>query len=108
MKRLDGKVALVSGAGSGVGRAYAHSLAAEGARVVVNDYSLSSAQQVVREIVASGGLAEPNGDDVSNFEASGRFIEHALDAFGAVDILIANAGIIRPGSIHESRAHGGP
>src|ERR1700722_14983565 len=104
MKRLDGKVALVSGAGSGVGRAYAHSLAAEGARVIVNDNLLSSAQQVVQEIVAAGGVAQPNGNDVSSFEASARLIEQAVDAFGGLDILVANAGIIRPGNIHEMAA----
>ena len=104
INRLDGRVALVSGAGSGVGRAYAKSLAAEGARVIVNDYSLPSARQVAEEIVATGGVAQPNGEDVANFEASGRIVEHALDAFGSIDILIANAGIIRPGYIHEMAA----
>jgi NAD(P)-dependent dehydrogenase (short-subunit alcohol dehydrogenase family) len=101
VKRLEGKVAVVTGAGSGVGRAYAHALAAEGAKLIVNDYAVSSAEQVVSEISAIGGFAQANGDDVSNFEASGRIVEQACDAFGSIDILIANAGIIRPGNLHE-------
>jgi NAD(P)-dependent dehydrogenase (short-subunit alcohol dehydrogenase family) len=101
VKRLEGKVAVVTGAGSGVGRAYAHALAAEGAKLIVNDYAVSSAEQVVSEISAIGGFAQANGDDVSNFEASGRIVEQARDAFGSIDILIANAGIIRPGNLHE-------
>jgi NAD(P)-dependent dehydrogenase (short-subunit alcohol dehydrogenase family) len=100
-KRLAGKVAVVTGAGSGVGRAYAHALAAEGAKLIVNDYAVSSAEHVASEISATGGRAHANGDDVSNFAASGRIIDQARDAFGSIDILIANAGIIRPGNMHE-------
>src|SRR5882762_4266794 len=98
VKRLEGKVAVVTGAGSGVGRAYALALAAEGAKVLVNDCAVSSAEQVVSEISATRGLALANGDDVSHFEACGRIIEQARDVFGSIDILIANAGIIRPGN----------
>jgi NAD(P)-dependent dehydrogenase (short-subunit alcohol dehydrogenase family) len=98
---LEGKVAIVTGAGSGVGRAYARALAAAGARVVVNDVAAVAAEGVKLDIIAAGGQAQANSEDVTQFEASGRIIEQAVDGFGGVDILIANAGIIRPGNLHE-------
>ncbi len=100
----DGRVAIVTGAGRGVGRAYALKLAAEGAKIVVNDLGadmrgdggdLSAAQQVVDEIRAAGGEAIVNGGDVSNWAEAQAMIQQAIDAFGALDILINNAGILR-------------
>jgi NAD(P)-dependent dehydrogenase (short-subunit alcohol dehydrogenase family) len=98
--RLQGKVAVVTGAGRGIGRAYAHALAAEGASIVVNDFS-DEANTVVREIEARAGTAVANRDDVSNFEAAGDIIQTAINSFGRIDILVANAGILRPAVTHE-------
>ena len=90
--QLQGKVAVVTGAGGGIGRAYAHALAAEGAKIVVNDFS-DSANTVVQEIEAKKGSAVANRDDVSNFAAAGNIIQAAIDSFGRIDVLVANAGI---------------
>jgi NAD(P)-dependent dehydrogenase (short-subunit alcohol dehydrogenase family) len=110
-RRLEGKVAVVTGAGRGVGRAYAHALAAEGARVVVNDLGANvdgqdgqpvPADQVVAEIEQAGGSAVANYDSVAEFDAAGRIMEAAIQAFGRMDILVANAGIIRPKYLYEA------
>ncbi len=102
--RFDGKVAVVTGAGGGVGRAYALDLARRGARMLVNDLggatdgtggSEAMARRVAAEIEALGGEAHPNFDSVASFEGGQRIIDDALDRFGRVDILIANAGILR-------------
>lgn len=103
--RFDGRVAIVTGAGGGLGRAYALELARRGARVVVNDFggsrdgegpaSSAPAQQVVREIQEQGGEAVPSFDSVVSPEGGRRIVQTALDAFGSVDILINNAGILR-------------
>jgi len=104
MGMLDGKVAIVTGAGRGVGRGEAVLLAAHGAKVVVNDLGgsvtgegsdTSPAQEVVNVITSRGGEAVANGDDVSDFEGAGRIIQSAIDAFGKVDVLVNNAGILR-------------
>jgi NAD(P)-dependent dehydrogenase (short-subunit alcohol dehydrogenase family) len=102
---LDGKVAIVTGAGRGLGRSHALALAAEGARVVVNDPGISRdgsategdrpAQQVVDEIVAAGGEAVANFDSVADWRAAEALIQQAVDAFGGLDILVNNAGILR-------------
>jgi len=102
---LDGKVAIVTGAGGGLGEAYARLFAKEGASVVVNDLggsrdgsgegSRSAAQKVVDEIVAAGGKAVANGDDVSTMEGGENIAKTALDNFGQIDILVCNAGILR-------------
>lgn len=92
---LDGKVALVTGAGRGMGRAYALAMAAEGARVVVNNRTLSLAEEVVGEIEAAGGSAAANGGDVSSFEQAGEMVQQAIDTFGQLDVLVNNAGILR-------------
>ena len=102
---LDGKVAIITGAGGGLGEAYAKLFAKEGAAVVVNDLggardgsgsgTSAAAQKVVDEIVAAGGRAVGNGDDVSTLAGGENILKTALDAFGKVDILVCNAGILR-------------
>jgi NAD(P)-dependent dehydrogenase (short-subunit alcohol dehydrogenase family) len=104
MGLLDGKVAIVTGGANGLGEAYCRLFAKEGAAVVVNDLggardgtggSLSPAQKVASEIVAAGGKAVANGDDVSTVEGGRRIFQTAIDSFGRVDILVNNAGILR-------------
>jgi len=102
--RFDGRVAIVTGAGGGLGREYALDLAKRGAKVVVNDLggavdgsgaSRSAADTVVDEIRASGGEAVANYDSVSTMAGGKNVVQTAVDAFGKVDILINNAGILR-------------
>ena len=102
--RFDGKVAVITGAGGGLGRAHALLLAGRGARVVVNDLggspdgtgeSKRMADQVVDEIRSAGGEAVANYDSVSTMEGGANIVKTALDSFGRVDILINNAGILR-------------
>ena len=104
MALLDGKVAIVTGAGGGIGREHALALAKEGAAVVVNDLGGSRdgsgggsamADQVVEEIKAAGGEAAPNYDDVSTVEGGQNILKTALDTFDRADILVNNAGILR-------------
>ena len=105
MGLLEGKVAIITGAGGGLGEAYAKLFAKEGASVVVNDLggardgsgsgASAAAQKVVDEIVAAGGKAVANGDDVSTMAGGENILKTALDAFGQVDILVCNAGILR-------------
>jgi NAD(P)-dependent dehydrogenase (short-subunit alcohol dehydrogenase family) len=104
MGLLDGKVAIVTGAGGGIGRAHALLLAKEGASVVVNDLggardgtgaSHNMADQVVDEIKAAGGKAVANYGSVSDKKAAQEMVDQAVEAFGKLDILIANAGILR-------------
>ena len=104
MGRFDGKVAIVTGAGRGIGRSHALLLASEGAAVVVNDLGGSSggegndatpAQQVVDEITAKGGKAVANYDSVSSWQGAEAMIQQAVDAFGGLDVLVNNAGILR-------------
>lgn len=101
---LMGRVAVVTGAGRGIGRAHALELARQGAMVVVNDLgggvngqgqSDDPAAEVVDAIVAQGGAAVANHDDVSDWHGAGRLIGTALDTFGGLDILVNNAGILR-------------
>ncbi|MCH4893255.1 SDR family NAD(P)-dependent oxidoreductase [Sphingomonas sp. SFZ2018-12] len=105
--RFDDRTAIVTGAGSGLGRAHALMLASRGARVVVNDPGKSAggewlADAVVAEIVAAGGQAAANHESVASVEGAQRLVEQAVDAFGGLDILINNAGILRDRSFVKS------
>ena len=105
MARLcEGKIAIVTGAGRGIGREHALSLAAQGAKVVVNDLGgnidgsggdLSPAEQVVQEIKGMGGEAVANGDSVSDWAGAERLINTAIETFGDLNIVVNNAGILR-------------
>uniref|UniRef100_A0A831THJ4 SDR family oxidoreductase n=1 Tax=Thermorudis peleae TaxID=1382356 RepID=A0A831THJ4_9BACT len=104
MGKLEGKVALVTGAGRGIGRGIALLLAREGAAVVVNDLGTalsgegkdeSVAQQVVAEIEAFGGRAVANTESVADYAAAGRMVEQALESFGRLDVVVNVAGILR-------------
>src|SRR5580693_9220822 len=105
MGLLDGKVAVVTGAGRGIGREEALLLAAEGARVVVNDVGaglhgegssdVHPAEEVVALIRENGGEAAVNGDDISAWAGGKNVVEQAIDTFGSLDILVNNAGILR-------------
>jgi NAD(P)-dependent dehydrogenase (short-subunit alcohol dehydrogenase family) len=104
MARLDGRVAIVTGAGRGIGRSVAKLLASEGASVVVNDLGAEMdgsgrdagpAQQVVAEIAEAGGKAVVNGADISSFEAAEALVKGAIDQFGRLDVLVNVAGILR-------------
>jgi NAD(P)-dependent dehydrogenase (short-subunit alcohol dehydrogenase family) len=104
MGTFDGKVAIVTGAGRGIGRGEAMLLAAEGASVVVNDLGVARegdsddstpAQEVVNEITAAGGTAIVSGHDVSSWSGAQDLVATAVDTFGRLDILVNNAGILR-------------
>jgi NAD(P)-dependent dehydrogenase (short-subunit alcohol dehydrogenase family) len=101
---LEGRVAIITGAGRGIGREEALLMAKHGAKVVVNDLGahfdgtgadVSPAQQVVNEIKAGGGEAVANGESVTDFKAAKRIIECAIDTFGQLNIVVNNAGILR-------------
>ncbi|MEM7274970.1 MAG: SDR family NAD(P)-dependent oxidoreductase, partial [Actinomycetota bacterium] len=100
----DGRVAVVTGAGRGIGKEHALMLAQHGAKVVVNDLggevdgsggALTPAQEVVAEINDTGGQAVANGDDVSDWEGAQRLINTAIENFGGLDVVVNNAGILR-------------
>ena len=104
MGLLEGKVAIVTGAGRGLGRAEALELARHGAKVVVNDVGggfdgkgehHGPADEVVEEIRRMGGEAVPSYESVSDFEGARRIVERAVESFGRLDILVNNAGILR-------------
>ena len=103
-KMCDGRVAIVTGAGRGIGREYALMLAEHGAKVVVNDLGgardgtggdVGPAQQVVDDIVDAGGKAAANTDDVSSWDGARSLINQAIETFGGLDVLVNNAGILR-------------
>ena len=100
----DGRVVIVTGAGRGIGRGHALEFARQGAKVVVNDLgagldgagrSAGPAAEVVEEIKAAGGEALANGDDVADWDGAQRLVRAALDAFGRLDVVVNNAGILR-------------
>jgi len=104
MGALDGRVAVITGAGRGLGRQHALLFAAEGAKVVINDLGgavdgsggdRTPAEEVVDEITSMGGEALANGDDVSDWEGGQRLIQAAIEAFGDLHVLVNNAGILR-------------
>jgi NAD(P)-dependent dehydrogenase (short-subunit alcohol dehydrogenase family) len=104
MGLLDGKVAVVTGAGRGIGRAHARLLASEGASVVVNDLGTATegggadttpARQVADEIVGEGGKAVANGANVATWDGAGKLVHQAVEEFGRLDIVVNNAGILR-------------
>jgi NAD(P)-dependent dehydrogenase (short-subunit alcohol dehydrogenase family) len=104
MGALDGRVAIITGAGRGIGREHALLFAREGASVVVNDLGgapdgsggdASPAQQVVEEIRAAGGAAVANGDDITTGDGAQRLVDTAIEEFGVLHVLVNNAGILR-------------
>src|SRR5215213_4639475 len=104
MGALDGRVAIITGAGRGIGREHALLFAAEGAKVVVNDLGgtrdgagadTGPAHDVVAEIRAAGGEAVANGDDVADWEGAQRLVNTAVETFGDLHVLVNNAGILR-------------
>ncbi len=110
MPGVDGRSVVVTGAGGGLGRRHALALAAHGARVVVNDLGAAldgsgaertAADAVVAEIVAAGGEAVASHDDVATEEGGAAVVQRALDAFGQIDVVVNNAGILRDRSFHK-------
>jgi NAD(P)-dependent dehydrogenase (short-subunit alcohol dehydrogenase family) len=108
MSSLDGRVVVITGAGRGIGREHALLLAAEGARVIVNDRGVaadgsgtdaSPAEEVVAEITAAGGKAAANHDDIGDWDGARSLIAQAVSEFGALHVLVNNAGILRDRSI---------
>lgn len=104
MGSLDGRVCVITGAGRGIGREHALLLAAEGAKVVVNDLGgtvdgsgsdTGPAQEVADEIVAAGGEAIANTDSVTSWDGAKQMVQDAIDAYGKLDVLVNNAGILR-------------
>jgi NAD(P)-dependent dehydrogenase (short-subunit alcohol dehydrogenase family) len=100
----DGRIVIVTGSGRGIGRAHALTFASEGAKVVVNDLgaevdgtggSTGPAGEVVEEIRAMGGEAVANGDDISTTEGASNLVQTAVEAFGGLDVVVNNAGILR-------------
>ena len=108
--RFDGRVAIITGAGGGLGRSHALELARRGAQVLVNDLggaldgsgsSLTAADRVVDEITAAGGIAVANHDSVATAEGGQGIVQAAIDAFGRVDVLVNTAGILRDKAFHK-------
>lgn len=108
MGQLDGRIAVITGAGRGIGREHALLFAREGAKVVVNDLGGSNegdgtdagpAQQVADEITAAGGTAVANTDNIATWDGARALVEQAISAFGGLDVVVNNAGILRDGFI---------
>jgi NAD(P)-dependent dehydrogenase (short-subunit alcohol dehydrogenase family) len=110
MTLLDGRVAIVTGGGRGIGREHALELARQGATVVVNDVGVglrgepseeSPADSVASQIVASGGQAIPDSTSVTDWDGAGNLVARVIERFGRLDIVVNNAGIVREGRIHS-------
>ena len=95
MPICNGRTVIITGAGGGLGRAYALAFAAEGANVVINDIRADAAADVAGEIRASGGQAIANSDDITTLDSAQRIVDAALAAFGEVHVLVNNAGVLR-------------
>jgi len=108
MGSLDGRVAVITGAGRGIGREHALLFAREGASVIVNDLGGSAdgsgadagpAQEVVNEILAAGGIAAANTDNIATWAGAQSLVQQAIDTYGTLDVVVNNAGILRDGFI---------
>ena len=95
MDLLGGRIAVVTGAGGGIGRGHARLLASEGAHVVVNDLDAGRAEATVSEITGAGGVATASSHDISTWKGGDELVRCAIDAYGRLDILVNNAGILR-------------
>ncbi|WP_323114669.1 SDR family oxidoreductase [Pseudomonas guariconensis] len=95
MSSCNNRVVVITGAGGGLGRAYALAFAAEGAKVVVNDINRDAAEAVVAQIREQDGQAIANSNDITHYEDAGRIVAAALEAFGGLDVVVNNAGICR-------------
>jgi NAD(P)-dependent dehydrogenase (short-subunit alcohol dehydrogenase family) len=99
--RFDGQVAIVTGAGNGLGRGYALELAARGAAVVCNDIDADAARRTADEIVGNGGRAQADTSSVASAEGGTAIVETAIEAFGSVEIVVNNAGQLRPAPFED-------
>jgi NAD(P)-dependent dehydrogenase (short-subunit alcohol dehydrogenase family) len=99
---LEGKRVLVTGAGQGLGKAYAEAMAREGARVAVNDINAESAEQAAAGIEAGGGQAFALPGDVSDFAGAGRLVRQCIEALGGLDVLVNNAGVYAVAPLWET------
>ncbi len=100
-KQLSDKSIVVTGAGRGIGRSIALVIAKAGGRVVVNDFDRAAAEAVVEEITAEGGRAVSNSDSVASWEGAQQMVEQAVEAFGKIDAVVNNAGILRDIIFHK-------
>ena len=107
---LDGKVAIITGSGRGIGRAMAEEMAKSGAKIIVNDPGVGQsgegddkapAEEVVDAIKSAGGEAVPNFDSVTSFEGTTNMVNQALSTYGRLDIVVNNAGVLRDRMLHK-------